>query len=59
MVDINLDNQLQCTVSWTRLNHTKTISGIAKIQFPIQSIEEVKLSDFKEDLREHFEGDNL
>ena len=49
VVDRNLENQLQYTFNWTKLEHTKTISGIAEIKFIIHNIDDLKISNFKTD----------
>jgi murein DD-endopeptidase MepM/ murein hydrolase activator NlpD len=49
VVDRNLENQLQYTFNWTKLDHTKTISGIAEIKFIIHNIDDLKISNFKTD----------
>lgn len=49
VVDRNLENQLQYTFNWTKLDHTKTISGIAEIKFIIHNSNDLKISNFKTD----------
>lgn len=48
-IDRSLENNLQYKFNWTLLDKTKTISGIAEIDFIIPEFDFIKLSNFKSD----------